>query len=283
MKQVPRWNGLKHFQAVAAIDFADGNSYRDILKCILHCIVDILPRNSAVIQAIRFCGIIRAIASLNPINEEHIEYLEKCLPKYEKVCSHLSADLDKNYNYPKHHNLLHLPEDLHAKGSTVSYTTRPREGFQQEVKQAYDQTNFKNTEPQMTRIDENQEAIARIRTAVDIHDKLMDIALQEENITDGDECPEPIISQNHWSLGSPLRTISAKQFELRQVGRPGFGHFEKKLRSFLSDNIDAQEKPLEPLEITAYQCLYLRYRSIEDWQEKQDVLRCNQDFHGQPR
>ncbi|KIJ28811.1 hypothetical protein M422DRAFT_269862 [Sphaerobolus stellatus SS14] len=268
MKQVPRWRGLKHFQArysEGAVGF------------------DILPRNSAVIQAIRFCGIIRAIASLNPISEEHIEYLEMCLPKYEKVCSHLSADLDKNYNYPKHHNLLHLPEDLRAKGSTVNYTTRPGEGFQQEVKQAYDQTNFKNTEPQMTRIDENQEAIARIRTAVDIHDKLMDIALQEENITDGDECPKPIISQNHWSLGSPLRTISAKQYELRQVGRPGFRHFEKKLRSFLSDNIDAQERPLEPLEITAYQCLYLRYRSIEDWQEKQDVLRCNQDFHGQPR
>ncbi|KIJ32951.1 hypothetical protein M422DRAFT_183772, partial [Sphaerobolus stellatus SS14] len=35
--------------------------------------------------------------------------------------------------------------------------------------------------------------------------------------------------------------------------------------------------------ITAYQCLYLRYRSIEDWQEEQDVLRCNQEFHGQPR
>ncbi|KIJ26060.1 hypothetical protein M422DRAFT_192683, partial [Sphaerobolus stellatus SS14] len=90
MKQIPRWRGLKHFEKVVTIEFADGNEFRDILK-------------------------------------------------------RLSADFGKNYNYPKHHTLLHLPEDLHAKGSTVNYTTRPGEGFQQEVQQAYNQTNFKNT------------------------------------------------------------------------------------------------------------------------------------------
>ena len=31
-----------------------------------------------------------------------------------------------------------------------------------------------------------------------------------------------------------------------------------------------------------YQCLYLRYRSQENWQEQQDILRCNPDFHGHP-
>ena len=32
-----------------------------------------------------------------------------------------------------------------------------------------------------------------------------------------------------------------------------------------------------------YQCLYLRYRSHENWQEQQDILRCNPEFHGHPR
>ncbi|KIJ52403.1 hypothetical protein M422DRAFT_156634, partial [Sphaerobolus stellatus SS14] len=178
----------------------------------------------------------------------------------------------KKYNYPKHHTLLHLPEDLRVKGSTLNHTTRPGEGFQQEVQQAYDQTNFKNTEAQMTRVDENQEAIARIRTAVDIHGKLMKELLQEQNITDGDECPTPVASKDHWSLGSPLSSIS-KRVSL----------FEKKLLSFLSEHINAGEKPSEPLEIKPYQCLYLRYRSTEDWQEKKDILRCNPDFYGQPR
>ncbi|KIJ54948.1 hypothetical protein M422DRAFT_153273 [Sphaerobolus stellatus SS14] len=283
MKQMPRWRGLKHFEKVATIEFADGNDFRDILKCILPCILNALPKDSPVVHAIRLCGIIRATASLNPISEEQIEYLEKCLPRYEQICSRLSADFGKNYNYPKHHGLLHLPEDLRAKGSTINYTTRPGEGFQQEVQQAYDQTNFKNTEIQMTQIDENQEAIARIRTSVDIYDKFMNDTLQEQNITDGDECPTLIDSSGHWSLGSPLPLMSVRRYALQHVGTPGFRHFERKLLSFLSAHVDAQVKPLEPLQITPYQCLYLSYRSVEDWQEKRDTLRCNPDFHGKPR
>ncbi|KIJ23664.1 hypothetical protein M422DRAFT_195654, partial [Sphaerobolus stellatus SS14] len=35
----------------------------------------------------------------------------------------------KNYNYLKHHSLIHLPEDLRAKATTENYSTRPGEGF----------------------------------------------------------------------------------------------------------------------------------------------------------
>ncbi|KIJ31961.1 hypothetical protein M422DRAFT_266328 [Sphaerobolus stellatus SS14] len=69
----------------------------------------------------------------------------------------------KNFNYPKHHSPFNLPEDLRAKGVTENYSTCPGEGFQQEVQQAYGQTNFRDIEPQVVRIDENQEVIACIR------------------------------------------------------------------------------------------------------------------------
>ena len=32
-----------------------------------------------------------------------------------------------------------------------------------------------------------------------------------------------------------------------------------------------------------YKCVTLKYQSIEDWTEGTDILRCNPDFHGQPR
>lgn len=32
-----------------------------------------------------------------------------------------------------------------------------------------------------------------------------------------------------------------------------------------------------------YQCLHLTYRSLENWQDYQDILRCNPEFHGRPR
>ncbi|KIJ31962.1 hypothetical protein M422DRAFT_185235, partial [Sphaerobolus stellatus SS14] len=35
--------------------------------------------------------------------------------------------------------------------------------------------------------------------------------------------------------------------------------------------------------IIQYQCIYLNYRSFEDWREKRDILRCNPQFCGQPR
>ncbi|KIJ24432.1 hypothetical protein M422DRAFT_194668 [Sphaerobolus stellatus SS14] len=37
------------------------------------------------------------------------------------------------------------------------------------------------------------------------------------------------------------------------------------------------------MQITPYQCLYLKYMSMEDWREKIDILRCNPSFHNRPR
>lgn len=43
----------------------------------------------------------------------------------------------------------HALADLRWKGCIDNYSTRPGEGFQQEVKQAYHQTNYKNVEIQV--------------------------------------------------------------------------------------------------------------------------------------
>ncbi|KIJ37767.1 hypothetical protein M422DRAFT_259605 [Sphaerobolus stellatus SS14] len=170
---------------VTSVDFTDGNSYKDILKSILPSVTDILPAKSPLVHCIRLLGIIRAISGLSVITEDQIKYLESCLPKYEKYCSQVTRLYSKNFNYPKHHSLVHLPEDLRAKGVTENYSTRPGEGFQQEVQQAYDQTNFRDIEPQVVRIDENQEVIARIRMYVDLHDKENQRRLQELDESDG--------------------------------------------------------------------------------------------------
>ena len=57
--------------------------------------------------------------------------------------------MDKSYDYPKHHMMYHALDDLQRKGCIDNYSTRPGEGFQQEVKQAYRRTNFKNTAAQV--------------------------------------------------------------------------------------------------------------------------------------
>ena len=55
----------------------------------------------------------------------------------------------KNFDFPKQHATAHLVYDLTHKGATNNYCTRIGEGFQQESKQAYLQTNFKNVDSQV--------------------------------------------------------------------------------------------------------------------------------------
>ncbi|KIJ43201.1 hypothetical protein M422DRAFT_170034 [Sphaerobolus stellatus SS14] len=135
MDNTPCWRGLMHFKSVASIQFTDGNAFKDILRAILPSAVDVLPADSAFAHCIHLL--------------DQIEYLESSLPEYEKYCIILSQEYDKNYNYPKHHSLIDLPEDLRSKATVENYSTRPGEGFQQEVQQAYDQTNFRNPESQV--------------------------------------------------------------------------------------------------------------------------------------
>ncbi|KIJ44538.1 hypothetical protein M422DRAFT_252151 [Sphaerobolus stellatus SS14] len=133
MDKTPHWHGLKHVKAVTSTEFMDGNSYKGILKIPLLFIVDLLPANSVFVHCIRLLDIMGAIVGLRVIREDQIKYLEDCLPKYEKYCITISHKHDKNFNYPKHHNLIHLLEELRAKGMTDNYSTRPGKGFQQEV------------------------------------------------------------------------------------------------------------------------------------------------------
>ncbi|KIJ32761.1 hypothetical protein M422DRAFT_265393 [Sphaerobolus stellatus SS14] len=194
MRRIPCWRGLKHFQNVAEIPYADGNTYWDILKCIIPCIVQLLPHNSPLLHSVRLCAILRALAGLRVVSEDHLKTYKQFLVKYETYCKKITKDHGKNFNYPKHHNLIHLPGDIEHKGNIENFSTRPGEGFQQEIQQAYKLTNFKDTDPQaslITRIDENQEVIARIRMFVDSHDEQLHKAASAEAQT-GDCEPVPI-------------------------------------------------------------------------------------------
>jgi len=63
----------------------------------------------------------------------------------QKLCS----IYDKNPNFPKQHAINHVVAEIQAKGMTNNYGTRVGEGFQQELSQAYNQTNEKNAEDQV--------------------------------------------------------------------------------------------------------------------------------------
>ncbi|KAF8573745.1 hypothetical protein K439DRAFT_1374478, partial [Ramaria rubella] len=190
MQQVPSWTGLKHFESITTMEFSDGQSYFDALKLILPCIVQLLPTNS-------------------PLKVENIH--------------------GKSFDFPKQHMLVHLSHDIIYMGATINYSTCVEEGFQQESGQAYELTNHKNVEAQMTKVDEFQEAIGSICIAVDAHDAEIQKSNEqsqgdiEEDVKTSHHRKKAIASpQGHWSLGSPEKHITTTNLEEAKKGLPPF-------------------------------------------------------------
>lgn len=284
MAEVPPWPRLKHFDNVVKADFTDGNSFRDILKCIVPCLLSIFEAKSPIFQAIRWCAIFRAILGLKVISERHVLYLEQTvLPEYQKVCTDITEAYGKIYDYPKHHMMRHAVDDLRRKGCIDGYSTRPGEGFQQEVKQAYRQTNYKNVEAQMVRIDENQEAVAQIRMFVDQFDTARE-SLNDEDLADEVIAREGHLIENNYSLGSRSATMKLSMVETHHRKDSNFSHFASKLLEFM-DEIPQEQRPSidHNTIIQPYKCLYITFRSMEDWRSSKDILRCNTNFHGRER
>ncbi|KAF8584403.1 hypothetical protein K439DRAFT_1646930 [Ramaria rubella] len=243
MNLVPRWPILKHFISVTTLEFSDGQGFLDVLK---------------------------------------IQRMKGYLESYGYWCEKLSDLYGKDFNFPKQHALAHLEYDIVNKGATNNYSTRVGEGFQQEVQQAYVQTNGKRVEGQMVTIDENQEAVACIQMAVDAYD----MAAKEEAAEIGrDEKPKdtPSAPVGHWKLGSPDKHTTVKQIEDNNKGNVVFRGFSRNLMVFLHESFPNEQLTEAPVKILPHKCVYLNYQSQENWQQLQDILQCNPSFQGGPR
>ncbi|KAK6974980.1 hypothetical protein R3P38DRAFT_3335293 [Favolaschia claudopus] len=168
MRKFPRWHNLKHFNAVTTAHFTDGQSFYDILRCVLPFIVQLFPMNDPLIHCIRAYQRFRVMAVAN---------------KY-----------GKNFDFFKEHSVNHVVNDIRERGTTNHGSTRPGEGFQQEAREAYEQ-------PTKNHIDEVQEAVARIRMEIDAHDLTILRGEPDENV---DETPVDPQSADHWALGAPV-------------------------------------------------------------------------------
>ncbi len=58
----------------------------------------------------------------------------------------------KNWNFIKIHSHVHAADDIRAKGVTRNYNTKPNENSHGRLKKAYQRTNFKNIEEQVSLI-----------------------------------------------------------------------------------------------------------------------------------
>ncbi|KAA1474760.1 hypothetical protein DENSPDRAFT_906474 [Dentipellis sp. KUC8613] len=291
MNLVPTWPGLSHFSCVTDIEYTDGNKHFDILRCILPCIVGILPRASPLIHCIRAYSRFRMYASLKCMSEGRLILLKRSMVLYGSLCQKVGNEYGKDWDFPKQHAATHLPSDIRNKGATINYSTRPGEGFQREMKEAYRTTNFKDTERQMSQVDANMEAIAHIRLQVDDADRLRreqeDKARKAAEHQNFEHTRAPTTmahlhkaqSDKQWIFRAAQPRTYPSSLRAVQDSFHRFHHFASSLRQFLLTLAEGREL----LTIYPFQCIELKFQSREDWKEGRDLLRCNPSFNGQPR
>ncbi|KAJ7794116.1 hypothetical protein B0H14DRAFT_2392800 [Mycena olivaceomarginata] len=276
MNNFPHWRDLKHLSSPTTIDYSDGQTFLDILKCALPCLVQILPANSCLVKLVRAMQKVRILLGLEVMTTSRLELLQKMVVNYEKD---VSQKHNKNLNFLKQHFLSHSINNFRAKGTSRNMNTRVGEGFQQEVAAQYRKTNGKNAEHQISIMDENEETMARIQMAVDGW-----LKSQQEEEKEQILGPSNTASSPHWKLGSADPRITTVCIEARNQSNPSFREFNLKLREYLARHHPSHfVRPDQDILIEPCKVLYVEYQSKVDWKLARDILRCNPNFHSRPR
>ncbi|KAJ6548779.1 hypothetical protein B0H19DRAFT_1299816 [Mycena capillaripes] len=282
LEDLPRWRGLKHISAATLIDFSEGQTFLDLLKCIVPCLVHLLPANSPLVNALRALQQFRMLVGIHCLSQSRLALLDAFVREYEIACKGVE---NKDFNFLKQHYTCHAADDIREKGTTNHMSTRTGEGFQQEVARHYGLTNGKHAEHQMVRIDEREEAMARINMIVADHK-----AREKQQLEDSDDNPDqfaPLIDSAHWRLAAPNVAQSSRRFEAEMCSASAgdlFRGFDLALREFVASQYPDLQLAFESvITVQSFRAVHIDFQSKVDWTAQHDILRCSESFHGRPR
>ncbi|KAJ7244562.1 hypothetical protein C8J57DRAFT_1525029 [Mycena rebaudengoi] len=83
------------------IDYSDGQTFVDILKSSLPCLVQLLPRNSPFVRIVRVMQKLRIMLGLPVTTKTRLNHLNDLVLEYERASSDLSDASGKDFNFLK--------------------------------------------------------------------------------------------------------------------------------------------------------------------------------------
>ncbi|KAG2138696.1 uncharacterized protein EDB93DRAFT_712962 [Suillus bovinus] len=153
------------------------------------------------------------------MTEDRIQRLQGYIKTYMGYCSHVSTQYNKNFDFLKQHLTTHIiPESQISSRREHSITMRlvlAKVSIERCRRHTNKQTNCKEAEPQIARIDENLEAVALM--FIDNHDasqheSTLAKTTRSDEVQSGSDATQIrgtlTRSDEHWILGSPVSGIT---------------------------------------------------------------------------
>ncbi|KAJ7471600.1 hypothetical protein B0H11DRAFT_2158977 [Mycena galericulata] len=296
--RLPRWRNLNHFQAVTNISFNDGSKHEDISKMILFAVHNILtdPLGKLLLACIRSYLVLDRYLGLELHTTETIAAGRQVLQKFGQLIKQYSeasmgTDFeDKNWNFPKMHLHIHVFDDIERKGITKNFGTKIDEAMHGPARAAYlRQTNFKDVTPQILRSLHRRMVGRYMRDQMDELDEL-DGDDDEEQQPEKDESDLEVLG--NVVVGARRKPISFLTLESEKQKDAAFLNFRIRFAEFLSGYLHAyghklpggkRVKFIPQEEITPYEYLKVFFKSIDNWMDETDYLRCSPSFHNRER
>ncbi|KAJ7814830.1 hypothetical protein B0H14DRAFT_3090067 [Mycena olivaceomarginata] len=275
---LPWWRGLNHFKTIMNKSFNDGSKHEDIAKMMIFAAHNILTTETDKIGVL----LLACIRS----------YLE--LDMYAGLELHTAdtiADgrhqLQKFDQSLKAHLHQHLFDDIERKGVTKNYNTKISEPMHRPLRDVYhNQTNFKKFQPQILR------SVHLRMVGKYIQEQLGDLNQFLDEEDPENLPPTDLEAVGNIVVGSKLPATSFFALEAEMKTDTAFTKFHIRFVEFLNVFLPAYGYPLPRgkrvalvagEEIIPYQFLKVFFKSLENWLDDINFLRCNPCFHGLAR
>ncbi|KAI0697352.1 hypothetical protein BC835DRAFT_1206783, partial [Cytidiella melzeri] len=289
-----RWPNLTHFtHGLFQMDFSDGKKWEHASKILLHTAYNIFTRERclkgfALLKLFRTWQELNTYLTFEVQTSLTISAFERTLVRFHDRLVVNDADSDiKNWDgIIKVHSHIHAARDIRMKGVIANIDTKVNEKMNRPVREAYHrQTNFKDVELQLGKLDDRDQAVVSIRAHLDALDEQAQLLLADVGPSKEPKTTEWQFAQVY--LGSRQKPTDLKDFTAQAAHDDAFVRFRQKLADCLTAIIARENPPgihlpqnrrgrntptLHNLDKASFFFLKVDYESTVSWRTATDRL-----------
>ncbi|KAI0684537.1 hypothetical protein BC835DRAFT_1292984 [Cytidiella melzeri] len=252
-KTMARWSDLAHFKTgILTLDFSDGKKWADAARILLHATYNVMgqaqtPKGFALLRLFRKWHELNMYLSFEVHTEDTIAAYERTVDVFhdrlDYTTQHDEGDDVKDWDgIIKIHAHIHAARDIRRKGVIANMDTKVNENLNGPMRRAYRmQTNFKNVEPQLGRIEDRAHVCCFTRAHIEAMDQAAKKSNEPIRTADSDEEPEgpSIRPRDAWVFGhvyvGSRRKTTFSDFARQSATDDAFINLRRKLSNCLGD------------------------------------------------